>query len=79
MAIGVRPPVLISSLTSKYQPAFLLPEIPALRIAASLILPAGWFNKDRPLEVQFEDKLTVRLTELLDKGADFERVAFTFK
>lgn len=79
MAIGVRPPVLISSLPGKYQPAFMLPEIPALRTAASLVLPAGWFNKDRPLEVLFEDKLTVRLTELLDRGADFERVAFAFK
>jgi hypothetical protein len=79
MAIGVRPPVLISSLPGKYQPAFLLPEIPALRVAASLILPIGWFNKDRPLEVLFEDHLTVRLTQLLEKGADFERIAFTFK
>jgi hypothetical protein len=79
MAIGVRPPVLISSLPGKYQPAFLLPEIPALRVTASLVLPVGWFNKDRPLEVLFEDKLTVHLTELLDKGADFERVAFRFK
>ena len=79
IAIGVRPPVLISSLPGKYQPAFLLPEIPALRTAASLILPVGWFNKDRPLEILFEDRLTVRLTELLEKGADFERVAFTFK
>lgn len=79
IAVGVRPPVLISSLPSKYQPAFLLPEIPALRVSASLVLPTGWYNAGRPLEVLFEDKLTVKLTGLLDKGADFERVAFSFK
>ncbi len=79
IAVGVRPPVLISSLPSKYQPAFLLPEIPALRTPASLVLPTGWYNQGRPLEVLFEDKLTVKLTGLLEKGADFERVAFSFK
>jgi len=79
MAVGVRPPVLISSLPGKYQPAFLLPEIPALRTPASLVLPTGWYNQNRPLEVLFEDKLAVKLTGLLDKGSDFERVAFSFK
>jgi hypothetical protein len=79
IAVGVRPPVLISSLPGKYQPAFLLPEIPALRTPASIVLPTGWYNQNRPLEILFEDKLTVRLTGLLDKGTDFERVAFTFK
>lgn len=77
IAVGVRSPVLIASLPSKYQPAFLLPEIPALRMPPSLVLPAGFASTGRRLDVLFEETLTVELTGLLDKGVDFERVTFT--
>ncbi|MCL6556707.1 MAG: hypothetical protein K6T56_10130 [Burkholderiales bacterium] len=76
VAVGVRPPVLISALQAKYQPAFLLPEIPRLKVPASLILPLGWYSPNRPLELLFEDRLTVKLTGLLHHGSDFDRVTF---
>jgi hypothetical protein len=79
MAIGVRQPVLIAGLPGKYQPAFLLPEIPAIHEPATLILPPGWYGPKKPLEILFEDNLTVHLAEVLEKGADFERVTFAFK
>lgn len=78
MAVGVRPPVLISALPGKYQPAFLLPEIPALKVPATLVLPTGWYSQNRPLEILFEDRITVKLTGLLDHGTDFDRVTFSY-
>ncbi|MEO1767884.1 hypothetical protein [Thiobacter aerophilum] len=77
VAVGVRPPVLISTLPSKYQPAFLLPEIPTLKVPPTLVLPNGWYSPNRPLEVLFEDKLTVKLTGLMSHGSDFDRVTFS--
>lgn len=79
MAVGIRNPVLIANLPSKIQPALLLPEIPSLSQPATLVLPQGWYAPDKEIELHFEDKLVVRLTALLDRGADFDRVGFTPK
>jgi hypothetical protein len=76
-AVGVRPR--IATLAAKFQPAFLLPEIPAIKVPASLVLPVGWFSPNRPLELLFEDRLTVKLGQLLDKGSDFERATFSYE
>lgn len=77
VAVGVRPPVLIAALPAKYQPALLLPEIPALKVPATLVLPSGWYSQNRPLELLFEDRLTVKLTGLMNRGSDFDRVTFS--
>ncbi len=79
MAVGIRAPVLIPSLQNKFQPAFLLPEIPAVSQPASLVLPKGWYAPSKHLELQLEQPIDIRLTTLLDHGADFDRVRFELK
>ena len=79
MAVGIRAPVLISSLQNKFLQAFLLPEIPVLKEKASLVLPLGWFSTNKQLELHIDDTLKVRLTRSLERGLDFERVAFETK
>lgn len=60
-----------------YQQAFLLPPTPALKTAASLVLPAGWFSPSHVLEIDNGDTLTqVRLTQLVLRGANFDQVSF---
>ena len=43
---------------------------------ASLVLPSGWFKPRRVLELFAEAPLRVRLTEVLERGADFERIVY---
>jgi hypothetical protein len=79
MAVGIRSPVLISTLQNKFLQAFLLPEIPALKTQASLVLPLGWFAPNKQIELLIDDALNIRLIKSLERGADFERVGFEIK
>ena len=67
--------------SNKYVAAFLLPEMPALKAPASLVLPLGWYQPGRTIEICPVDTApdqpqTLKLQTLLEKGSDFERVAF---
>jgi len=67
----------LNAMSDKFIPALLLPEIAALQSPPSLILPAGWFRPKRVIEVFQDHAHQVTLTAVLDRGSDFERVAFT--
>ena len=77
-AIAVKPTG-INALTEKYVPALALPEVPALRSPASLVLPNGWFRQKRVIEVWHDGRDAPQqalLTAILERGFDFERVSF---
>ena len=66
---------------NKYVAAFLLPQMPALQAPASLVLPLGWHQPGRtieicPVDTSLDQPQTVKLQALLEKGSDFERVGF---
>jgi hypothetical protein len=56
--------------------ALSLGAVPAVKSPATLVLPAGWFKPERVLEVVGEKPYNVRLTEVVERGSDFERVAY---
>jgi hypothetical protein len=74
-AIAVRPAG-VNAANEKYVPALLLTGVPAQNAPPSLILPAGWYKPKRIIEVYVELALRVRLDEVLERGSDFERVAY---
>ena len=55
------------------------PAVPALKTEASLVLPTGWFQPQRPVEVYADDSnpLTIHLGSLLLRGSNFDQVSFT--
>jgi cyclic-di-GMP-binding protein len=57
-------------------PALLLAAVPAVKSPATLVLPAGWFKPQRVLQVVGDSPCQVRLTEVVERGSDFERVAY---
>jgi len=59
-----------------YQQAFLLPATPALKTPVSLVLPAGWFQPQRVVEIYRGKPAQVRLTELMLRGTNFDQVNF---
>ncbi len=59
-----------------YVQALALDAMPGLDAPASLILPVGWFKPKRVLDAFVDTALRVRLTEVIERGIDFERVAY---
>jgi len=57
-------------------PALALSAAPALNSPASLVLASGSYKPKRVIELHGDTPSRVRLTELVERGADFERVAY---
>lgn len=60
-----------------YSRAFLLPAIQAVDTEQSLVLPQGWYQAGRVIEIYTDGVWRVRLNRVLQDGPDFERVSFT--
>jgi hypothetical protein len=60
----------------KYVAALSLTSVPQLNAPPALVLPSGWFKPKRVVEVYLDSPLKVRLNEVLERGADYERVAY---
>ncbi|MBS1156435.1 MAG: hypothetical protein H6R07_2359 [Proteobacteria bacterium] len=63
-----------------YSDILLLPAVPALKSAASLILPCGWHRPGRQLDIWDGSTLyRVRLVQALERGSNFERVLYALQ
>lgn len=60
----------------KWVQALTLTAVAALEAPPSILLPTGWYKPKRVIEVFVQSPVRVRLVELLDRGIDFERVAY---
>ena len=74
-ATAVRPTGL-NVMGAKYVQALSLTSVAAINAPPSLVLPAGWFKPRRVIEVYVDGHVKVRLTEMIDRGSDYERVAY---
>jgi len=74
-AMAARPSGLNAS-NEKYVPSLSLTGVEALNAPPSLILPAGWYKPKRLIDVYFDALARVRLDAVLERGSDFERVAY---
>ncbi len=72
-AISVRPSNFTPAGAGRFERALLLPEVPAPATPATLILPAGWFQSGRFVELFSDRKQVAKLLNLLEKGGDFDR------
>lgn len=73
--VAVRP-VELSGVREPYRPAFLLPAVPTVGSVTSIITPPGYFRAGRILESVGSQHPRIRLTHLVDRGIDFDRVGF---
>ena len=74
-------PSINPSVSSIYAPAFLLPELPAIRTPASLIVPRDWFVPRRIIELARPDGSVTRVEMgfSVERGLDYESISFTIK
>ena len=56
-----------------YQPCFLLPAVPALKAGASVVMPGGWYQPERIIELHSEGASQVRTTSLMSSGSNFDQ------
>jgi len=61
---------------AKYVQAISLTSVAEINAPPALVLPSGWFKPKRVIEVYVEGHVKVRLTEIIDRGSDYERVAY---
>lgn len=75
--VAVRPAAAPSDAPETYIQAFLLPQ--STSHPASLVLPSGWYQRGREVEVRDEDDtLTrVKLAGLVQRGYDYDRANFS--
>lgn len=61
---------------SPFQQGFSLPEVPALKKPAALVLPGGWYQPHRVIEIYDGKSMKVRFTQLLLRGSNFDQIGF---
>jgi hypothetical protein len=74
-AMAVRPSG-VNAMKEQYVPGLSLTGVPALDSPPTVVLPTGWYRPKRVIEVYVDSPVRVRLTEVLERGVDFERVAY---
>ncbi len=74
-AVAVRPANFNAPGETKggFERGLLLPELPAPTTPTTLLLPSGWYQPGRFVELHSEQKTVAKLVNLLEKGSDFER------
>jgi len=72
-AISVRPSNFNLAGTQGFEQALLLPEVAMPATPLSVILPAGWFQAGRMVEILGEKKQVAKLLTLVERGTDFDR------
>ena len=80
-ALRIHVPSINPSVASIYAPAFLLPELPAIKTPTSLIVPRDWFVPHRIIELAHTDGHVTRVEMgfSVERGLDYERISFTIK
>ncbi|MBM3342077.1 MAG: hypothetical protein FJY56_08200 [Betaproteobacteria bacterium] len=78
-AIKLRPASFSGVKGQEYELAFMTPAVSMPAAPAALILPAGWYQNGRLLEIQGEPNRLAKLVSLVEHGADFDRCAITFE
>jgi hypothetical protein len=73
--VAVRPTGL-NVQNQEFVPAIALGGVAALNAAPSLVVPSGWYKPKRILELHEAAAKKIRLTEVVERGADFERVLY---
>lgn len=67
----------LNTFSNRFTQALLLPTMPALHALSSLLLPPTWFKPGRIIEIHVDGQVRkVRLDQLIERGQDFERVAY---
>lgn len=77
--LQVRPANFNLSKGQDYELAFLTPAVTMPASPMTMLLPAGWFQSGRLLEIQDADTRLAKLLTLIERGADYDRCAISIE
>jgi cyclic-di-GMP-binding protein len=60
----------------RYRLGFLIPGMAALETERTLLVPAGWFASGRRIDVNESSSWVARMTRLVRRGHNFDRITF---
>lgn len=66
----------VNAAQERYTQAIALAAVPALNAPPTLVVPVGWYRPKRVIEAALGKAMRVRLLEVIERGTDFERLAF---
>jgi hypothetical protein len=66
----------VNAADERYVQAVALAAVPALNAPPTLVTPPGWFKPRRVIEAAIGKPLRLRLIEVIERGTDFERLAY---
>ena len=69
----------VTAANEMFRPGLRLPAVPQLNEPASVLMPSGCFRPGRIVETYSDHSRTIRLSHLLERGADFERADFEWQ
>ena len=75
--VGVRLTGLGVSPNEQYARGFFVPPVTALKEPISVVIPNGWHSTDRVIEVFTDRPVLARLGQLISRGPNFDRCAFS--
>jgi hypothetical protein len=74
-AVAVRSANFMPAGNPAFERGLLLPEMTAPPAPATLMVPSGWYQSGRFVELYSDGKRVAKLVSLLEKGSDFDRCA----
>ena len=60
-----------------YLPCFMLPAVPALKSEASVVIPGGWYQAERVLEIHADRPFQARMTAQVASGTNYDQINIT--
>jgi cyclic-di-GMP-binding protein len=78
-AIAARQMTLNPRDAGPFVPAFRLSEVTEKEEPASLVIPVGWYQQGKILQIYSDQTEKIKITGLLEKGANFERISYTLE
>lgn len=66
----------VNAAQERFVQAIMLAAVPALNAPPTLVLPVGWYKPKRVIEAAIGKAMRVRLLEVIERGTDFERLAY---
>ena len=78
-AVKVRPANFNMAKGQEYELALVTQAVAMPAAPLSMVLPAGWFQAGRLLEIQGAEKRVAKLLSLIERGADFDRCAISIE
>jgi len=78
MAVALRGTGVIAA-NEMFRRGFRLPAVLQLNEPASVLMPTGFFRPGRIIETYSDHSRTIRLSHLMERGADFERADFEWQ